>query len=298
MTKRHSSLVLATLLALIVFAGVLAGCTQQAQQSGTNVEATEVEGAGTLILKVNPGFKIVYDEEGNVVEVAPSNDDAKGLELDLSSYEGKPCREVVAALVAGIKDAGFLVDAETGEGRTIQLEVEDGSSLPSNDFLRNIVYDTESYVVGQSIKAPMEVKGSSNYGWTDYTDTDYGPDNDGVTDYYDTDYGPLNDGATDYSAPAASGSGGGSTGGGGGYDNTGYDNTGYDNTGYSSGSGGGSASASTAKPAGGGGSSSGGGSAPAPAPSGGGNSGYDNSNYGGNSGYDNSGYGDDSGYDD
>ncbi len=44
----------------------------------------------------------------------------------------------------------------------------------------------------------MQVTGSSNYGWTNYSDSDYGPENDGVTDYYDSDYGPLNDGVTDY----------------------------------------------------------------------------------------------------
>ena len=107
----------------------------------------------------------------------------------------------------------------------IGLEVEQGSSLPSSDFLRNIVHDSQSYVVSQNLRAPMEVIGTSNYGWTDYGDTDYGPENDGVTDYYDSDYGALNDGVTDYAsdygesaaatttAPSTGGSGGSSGGG-------------------------------------------------------------------------------------
>ena len=49
-----------------------------------------------------------------------------------------------------------------------------------------------------NLTSPVNVNGESNYGWSDYGDTDYGPDNDGVTDYNDTDYGSNNDGVTDY----------------------------------------------------------------------------------------------------
>ncbi len=45
---------------------------------------------------------------------------------------------------------------------------------------------------------PTITPGNTDYGITDYNDTDYGPNNDGVTDYGNTDYGPNNDGVTDY----------------------------------------------------------------------------------------------------
>ena len=203
MTKKTVPIVLATLFSLTILTGVLTGC-QTAQPSSaqptTSAEdqAASFDGGGELTLRVNPEFVIRYDEAGNVVDLTAVNDSAKTIAIAPVDYEGKEARAVVSWLVTKIHEAGLLVDAETGTGRTIHLDVSEGSSLPSDDFLRNIVSDTETYVVSQSVVAPMEVSGHESYGWTDYGDSDYGPENDGVTDYYDTDYGPLNDGATDY----------------------------------------------------------------------------------------------------
>ena len=176
------------------------------------------EGGGTLILRVNPEFAIHYDADGVVVGVEALNADAENMGLDLSSLEGQECRTAVSTLIARINEAGYFVEEVEGEGNTIDLEVEDGSSLPANDFLKNIVSDSQTYVIGQNKTASMQVTGSSNYGWTNYSDSDYGPENDGVTDYYDSDYGPLNDGVTDYQEPVptappatSSGSSGGSS---------------------------------------------------------------------------------------
>ena len=322
MTKKTTPIVLATLLSLTVLTGALAGC-QATQPAGAQPEAqaedqaASFDGGGELTLRVNPEFVLRYDEAGNVVDVTAVNDSAKTIALAPADYEGKEARAVVSWLVTKIHEAGMLVDVETGAGRTIHLDVSEGSTLPSDDFLRNIVSDTETYVVSQSVVAPMEVSGHESFGWTDYGDSDYGPENDGVTDYYDTDYGPLNDGATDY-------------------DDTDYgpNNDGvtdYGSTDYGAGSdgvtdygdsayGSGGASQGTSTPPAtstGGGSGSSGGSATAAPPatttpttppatttppvtttppaSGGGNSGYGDSGYG-DSGYDsgNSGYGDSS----
>ena len=313
MTKKTAPIVLATLLSLTVLTGALAGC-QTVQPTGAQGaaqgedQAASFDGGGELTLRVNPEFVLRYDEAGNVVDVTAVNDSAKTIALAPVDYEGKEARAVVSWLVTKIHEAGMLVDVETGSGRTIYLDVSEGSTLPSDDFLRNIVSDTETYVVSQSVVAPMEVSGHEAVGWTDYGDSDYGPENDGVTDYYDTDYGPLNDGATDY-------------------DDTDYgpNNDGvtdYTDTDYGAGSdgvtdygdsayGSGGASQGTSTPPAtstGGGSGSSGGSATAAPPatttppvtttppaSGGGNSGYGDSGYG-DSGYDsgNSGYGDSS----
>ena len=216
MTNKNLTVLLATLLALIVGGGAgfaLAQGTGLIAAPAASADATAVtekqlpypEGGGTLILRVNPEFAIHYDAQGKVVGVEELNDDAHAMALDLASYEGQECRAAVQALVTKIREAGYFVEEIEGAGtNAIGLEVEQGSSLPSSDFLRNIVHDSQSYVVSQNLTAPMTVTGASNYGWTDYGDTDYGPDNDGVTDYYDSDYGALNDGVTDYVEPAAS----------------------------------------------------------------------------------------------
>lgn len=291
MTNKQLTIVLATLLAVIVGGGALfaiwSGTQAPAQAPATAATEPEElpypEGGGTLILRVNPEFAIHYDADGVVVGVEALNADAENMGLDLSALEGQECRTAVSTLIARINEAGYFVEEVEGEGNTIDLEVEDGSSLPANDFLKNIVSDSQTCVIGQNKTASMQVTGSSNYGWTNYSDSDYGPENDGVTDYYDSDYGPLNDGVTDYQEPAptappatSSGSSGGSSSG---------------SSGGSGGSSGGSSGSASS-----GGSSGGGSSAPAPS---GGNSNYGNSNYGGNSGYSsNSGYdSNNSGYD-
>ena len=293
MTKKTVPIVLATLFSLTILTGVLTGCqtTQPSSaQPTTSAEdqAASFDGGGELTLRVNPEFVIRYDEAGNVVDLTAVNDSAKTIAIAPVDYEGKETRAVVSWLVTKIHEAGLLVDAETGTGRTIHLDVSEGSSLPSDDFLRNIVSDTETYVVSQSVVAPMEVSGHESYGWTDYGDSDYGPENDGVTDYYDTDYGPLNDGATDYDdtdyGPNNDGV-------------TDYGSSSYGSGGSSQGSSAPSTTTTTTTPP-----STTTTTPPAAttppattapsAPTGGGDSGYDS----GNSGYGNSGYGD-SGYD-
>ncbi len=286
MTNKQLTIVLATLLAVIVGGGAIYaawGGAQPASEPAADTAEPELpypEGGGTLILRVNPEFAIHYDANGVVVGAEAQNADAKNMGVDLSSLEGQECRAAVSTLIARINEAGYFVEDVEGEGNTIDLEVENGSSLPANDFLKNIVSDSQAYVIGQNKTATMQVTGSSNYGWTNYSDSDYGPDNDGVTDYNDSDYGPLNDGVTDYQEPAPAAQPAAPTGG------------------AAAGTGGTTGGASGA-------SSTGGSAAPAPAPSGG-NSNYGNTNYGGNSGYNNSGYdsgnsgydGGNSGYDD
>ena len=207
MTKKNVPSILATLLSLAVIAAVLVGCQASEQQAAAQdpqpaeEQTASFDGGGELTLRVNPEFTLRYDEAGKVVDVVASNDSAKTIAIAPVDYEGKDARAVVSWLVTKIHEAGLLVDVETGEGRTIHLEVSEGSALPSDDFLRSIVSDTQTYVVGQSIVAPMEVTGHETYGWTDYGDSDYGPESDGVTDYYDTDYGPLNDGKPTMTTP-------------------------------------------------------------------------------------------------
>ena len=170
---------------------------QAAVEPSPEPELPYPEGGGTLILRVNPEFAIHYDAQGMVVGVDALNDDAQAMGLDLASLEGQECRAAVSALVARINEAGFPRRGSRGRMATPSSSRwrMDPRCRPM-DFLRNIVSDTQTYVVSQSRTAPMQVTGASNYGWTDYSDSDYGPENDGVTDYYDSDYGPLNDGVT------------------------------------------------------------------------------------------------------
>ena len=263
MTRKHMITALAAVLTVGLMGGILAGCgsRQPAPASGT-AQAETQEKSGVICLKVNPEIAVSYDEAGMVTGIEGRNDDGKNLAADYSGYEGRPCRDVIKELVAKINDAGYFVEEADGSARKITLEIETGSYLPEENFLNHIVAGIQEYTSSVQMNSPVEVAGESTYGWTDYGDTDYGPDNDGVTDYNDTDYGPNNDGMTDYN-------------------DTDYGPNNDGVTDYSA-----PAPAPTPAPA----------PAPAPAAPSGGDSGYGDSGYS-DSGYGDSGYGD-SGYDD
>lgn len=201
MTKKTLITTLAAALTLSLFTGVMTGCGSRSAQGNVNLaqEAVQEQAEGGVIsVKVNPEIAVSYDEQGLVTKIEGRNDDGKTIAADYTEYEGKDCRQVIYDLVAKIDGAGYLVEETEGEGRQITLEIEAGSILPSENFLSNIVAGIQEYTGSKNLNASVAVDGESNYGWTNYGDTDYGPDNDGVTDYGNSDYGPNNDGVTNY----------------------------------------------------------------------------------------------------
>lgn len=172
-----------------------------AAEPANTIEPTntaELAAGGVLFLRVNPEISVTYDENGNVTKVEGHNDDGSAILENFSGYEGKACRQVVSELVTVIGEAGYFVEEVEGERRQITIEIEAGSALPYDTFLDGVVTDVRECVNRNDWSSPVAVQGESDYGITDYVDTDYGPENDGVTDYDDTDYGPENDGVTDY----------------------------------------------------------------------------------------------------
>ena len=186
MNRSRFIVTLAAILVLALGIGVLAGCGAQNQQGATQTQATAIpEGGGSLLVKVNPEIAVIYDKDGKVVAVEGRNDEGRALVTDDAEFIGKDCKTVVSALVAKIKGAGYIVEEVEGDGNNITIEVEDGSRVPSENFLSGVVAGVYKYTNGQKIKAKVNVEGESRYGWSDVGDSDYGPDNDGVTDYDD-----------------------------------------------------------------------------------------------------------------
>ena len=255
-------------------------------------ETTAAMEGGVLIIKVNPEIAVEYDKDGIVTAVTARNNEAIAIINQCEGLIGSKTRDAVSRIVTAIGDAGYFVEDMNSSGRQIVLEIEAGSSMPYEGFMDEVVDDVRTCVGEKHWEAPFDVVNESDYGITDYVDTDYGPDNDGVTDYADTDYGPNNDGVTDYAdtdyGPNNDGV-------------TDYGYTDYGQTDYEPAPTQPPAPAPTQPPA----PAPTQAPAPAPAPqrgdSGYGNSNYGNSGYGasdyGNSNYGNSGYGD-SGYDD
>ncbi|MBQ2972595.1 MAG: hypothetical protein IJE16_08645 [Ruminococcus sp.] len=186
--------IITIILALVMSLACLTGCGQSTSTKG----GTELASGGVLVLSVNPEIAVEYDKNGLVTNVSARNDDAISIISNCKDLIGKETREVVTTLVSAIGEAGYFVEEVEGERRQITIEIESGSKLPHDAFLDEVVSDVRDCVNKNNWNVPMDVENESDYGITDYVDTDYGPENDGVTDYDDTDYGPNNDGVTDY----------------------------------------------------------------------------------------------------
>ncbi len=195
MKKSYIAIILTLVLSLICFAG----CGNQ--------PTTALARGGVLVLSVNPEIAVEYDAEGIVTGVTARNEDAIAIIDACSGLIGTEARTAVSKLVTAIGDAGYFVEEIDGERRQITLEIESGSSLPSDVFLEDLIADIKAVIDSNNWNPPLDVQGEfeigvTDYasqpvpGLTDYVDTDYGPGNDGVTDYNDTpyddtDYGPA-----------------------------------------------------------------------------------------------------------
>ena len=212
--KRRSYYLLA--LAMVVGLSSLTGCSGNAENETsaaletTQAVASETEpvtevliessmaeaDGGTLLISVNPEIAVEYDDKGIVTAVSARNNDAFSIINKCEGLIGTPTREAVSKLVTAIGESGYFVEEATGTARQIVIEIEAGSSIPYEGFMDEVVDDVRACVSTHNWSAPLDVHNESDYGLTDYVDTDYGPSNDGVTDYAYTNYG--DDGVTDY----------------------------------------------------------------------------------------------------
>ena len=111
---------------------------------------------GVLRLTVNPEIAVFFDENGNVTEVEARNDDGSKIIADYTGFEGKATKTVVAELVAAIGEAGYFVEDLDGHRRHITLEIEPGSSVPSEGFLTEVEAEVRRTVERSSWTAPVE----------------------------------------------------------------------------------------------------------------------------------------------
>lgn len=198
--------IIAVITTLALSLTLFTGCGQPANENNS----TPLASGGVLILSVNPEIAVEYDEKGLVTGVTARNDDALSIINSCEGLIGQQTRDTVAQLVTAIGNAGYFVEEIEGERRQIILEIEEGSSLPHIDFIDEVVEDIRHCINTNSWNVPMNLENESDFGITDFFDTDYGVDSDGVTDFdgvsdyieisvtdYGTDYGTT-DYATDY----------------------------------------------------------------------------------------------------
>lgn len=163
------------------------------------VTNTAAAAGGVLLLSVNPQLAISYDGNGMVTSVTSRNDAGTEILKNYAGFQGKECRVVAAELIAAIGQAGYFANVSNGQGNPVTITIEGGSKLPNGSFIDGVIADVRNCLSNNKWASAVQLNGESDYGMSDYVDTDYGTGNDGYTDYNDTDYGPNNDGDSNYS---------------------------------------------------------------------------------------------------
>ena len=181
------------------------------QRAASNEGGQSLAKGGVLVLSVNPEIAVEYNENGTVTGVTARNDDALAIINSCTGLIGQPTREVVTDLVTAIGEAGYFVEEIEGERRQLTLEIEPGSSLPNDAFLDDVIADIRDAVNQHDWSTPLVVEGESDFGISDYADTDYAQETEtsetdyipetteGESDYGETDYVPEEtEGESDY----------------------------------------------------------------------------------------------------
>ena len=125
---------LALILGAVMLLCLLAGCgetTPSPSTSKTPVNTVPTL-SGMLVLSAKASFKIAYDQNGMVMELTASNEDATEI-LSGYAFEGKSCDTVVKELLTATAEATLLRDAHN-----IVLKLAVGSMMPSETFLTSL----------------------------------------------------------------------------------------------------------------------------------------------------------------
>ncbi len=121
-------------------AALMTGCTT------SKTGGTAMTENGYLTLSVNPEIQIEYNKEGRVTALTGQNDDGKEILKSYSDYVGKECEVVLKDLIVEINKAGYFVEDIDGNKKSIVLQLEPGSVLPSDDFLTEMSDSTQNAI--------------------------------------------------------------------------------------------------------------------------------------------------------
>ena len=128
-------------------------------------EGAAVAETGRLTLSVNPEIQIEYNKDGRVTDLKGQNDDGKEILKTYPDYVGKECEAVLQDLIVEIHEAGYFVEDVDGKAKSIVLQLEPGSVLPSDDFLEDMSESTQNAVKGLNLAS----------GIVSISDDDYDP---------------------------------------------------------------------------------------------------------------------------
>lgn len=132
----------AILLALaMVFA--LAACNQADTPDTTAAPTTAPtekvsEPIGTLYFTFGAAIEMVYDEEGEVLELTGKNEAGNAIAAACQNQLGKECVFAARAILRYVSDNQLI-----GDARTVAVRVGKGDPLPDAEFLETIITDCQ-----------------------------------------------------------------------------------------------------------------------------------------------------------
>lgn len=229
--------VLVGAVALMLGAVSLTGCVSNNSTAYNPLTDNAAMAGGVICIKVNPEIAVRYDANGLVTEVTARNPEAQAIVNAYTDYKGKGTKQVVGELITAIGNAGYYVDDVDGGTRTVTLEIENGSYVPSESFMNDVtegakatlsnnnwkgevntvdrVQAAEATTVEPTTVAPTTAEPKTTAAAPKPANTTKAKPKTTAnkttakkttgttrkyvgTDYYNTDYGPYSDGSTDY----------------------------------------------------------------------------------------------------
>ena len=143
---------IALFLGAVMLLGLLAGCGETAPSS----KQTEAPGpaipvlSGMLVLSAKASFKISYDQDGMVMELAGANEDGSAIVEEYKDFLGKSCSTVAKELIAATAKATLLREATS-----IVVKLAVGSQLPSETFLDSVARAVATAATPLPVTAPI-----------------------------------------------------------------------------------------------------------------------------------------------
>lgn len=117
---------------------LMAGCGNNSKPSETTEDTTPATPAGTLYVTLNNTLELVYDQDGNILELKGTDADSNAIAADLQMHLGRGCVHAVRGFMRYVSDRKII-----GDAKSMTVRVGFGDPLPTADFLDTITVDTQ-----------------------------------------------------------------------------------------------------------------------------------------------------------
>ena len=134
---------LLVILLILMMVASLAACNTDSAPETTAAPTTAPtekvsEPLGTLYLTFGAAIEMVYDQEGQVLELKGKNEAGNAIAAACQNQLGKECVFAARAILRYVADNQLI-----GDARTVAVRVGKGEELPDAEFLETIITDCQ-----------------------------------------------------------------------------------------------------------------------------------------------------------